>query len=425
MKQTLLTAAMLLCCLSVSAERVEIEGIWYDLSSGAKTATVTAGNDYSGSIIIPSTVTHEGVDYSVKTIGSWAFRDCSSLTSITIPESVATIWYYIFEGCDSLTSIVVAEGNTVYDSREGCNAIIETNSNTLLEGCSTTIIPESVTSIGATAFYERTTLTSISIPEGVTSIGNGAFQGCSNLASVIVSEQSKLTNIGNFAFCQCGSLASITIPEGVTRIGDAAFDFCWPKVINYSNLSANSIAKNAVLVIKGSELTTVGDFQFSASDGTHYLMNYIGKDTDIVLPDDYNGTNYDIGTFAFYGCSGLTSITIPEGVTSIGDWAFSRCSSLTSFTSEAVTPPAIEGSYTFDGVDKSISVYVPVSSVEAYQEAEGWKEFANIVGVETAIEHSEIKTQESEITYDLHGRRVENPTKGIYILNGRKVVIND
>lgn len=136
---------------------------------------------------------------SVTSIGESAFWDCSGLTSITIPNSVTSIGKYAFEWCSGLTTIIVEKGNKRYDSRENCNAIIETASNTLIAGCKNTItIPNSVTSIGESAFLGCYGLTSITIPNSVTSIGKDAFESCFALMSVKI--PNSLTEIGENAF---------------------------------------------------------------------------------------------------------------------------------------------------------------------------------------------------------------------------------
>ena len=167
------------------------------------------------SIVIPESITE---------IGYAAFFRCTSLKSITIPESVTKIGEAVFVGCSSLESIVVAEGNPVYDSREGCNAIIETKTNILRYGCKSTNIPESVTKIGGHAFAGCASLESVTIPEAVTEIGDFAFCDCRLLESITIPKSVK--KIGNSAFKGCKSLKSITIPESVTEIETLAFLGC-------------------------------------------------------------------------------------------------------------------------------------------------------------------------------------------------------
>jgi hypothetical protein len=143
--------------------------------------------------------------------------------SVIIPNSVTSIREGAFDCCTNLTSVRVEEGNSRYDSRNNCNAIIETESNTLVAGGKNTVIPNSVTSIGDDAFY-RKSLTSVTIPNSVKSIGNTAFYGCSGLTSVSIGNS--VTSIGSYAFSGCSNLTSITIPNSVTSIGGGAFQGC-------------------------------------------------------------------------------------------------------------------------------------------------------------------------------------------------------
>ena len=152
----------------------------------------------------------------------FAFSGCS-LSSITIPNSLTTIGYGAFK-CPSLNSIVVESGNATYDSRNNCNAIIETATNTLIAGCKNTIIPNSVTRIGGNAFYECSSLTSITIPNSVTSIGSSAFSNCSSLTSVTIGNS--VTSIGEEAFYRCSSLNEVTLGTGLKTIGEKAFADC-------------------------------------------------------------------------------------------------------------------------------------------------------------------------------------------------------
>lgn len=166
------------------------------------------------SLIIP-----DGVLY----IGSSAFDACTGLKSLLIPASVLEC-NQSFIGCSSLESIIVNSQNPIYDSRDGSNSIIQTETNTLLLGCMNTIIPESVTSIAKDAFFGCSGMKSIIIPESVTSVGIGAFSDCSGLQSIIIPD--KVLSIEPWTFSGCSSLSSVIIPENVTSIGYYAFDGC-------------------------------------------------------------------------------------------------------------------------------------------------------------------------------------------------------
>ncbi len=168
-------------------------------------------------------LTSINIPESVVSIGNGAFSDCDNLTSINIPESVVSIGNYAFSDCNNLAEIIVDSNNEYYDSRENCNAIIETETNTLIYGCKNTVIPSTVTSIGDRAFSFYS-LTSIAIPEGVTSIGDSAFSNCYSLTSINIPES--VVSIGDYAFNACENLTSINIPESVVSIGYGAFEFC-------------------------------------------------------------------------------------------------------------------------------------------------------------------------------------------------------
>ena len=164
------------------------------------------------------------ISEGVISIGKSAFSRCSSLIEITLPASLTSIKDDTFSDCYNLSSIRVAAGNKTYDSRNNCNAVIETESDTLVLGCQNTVIPSSVASIGTYAFYGCTGLTSIDIPSGVTSIGSCAFINCNNLAHVSI--PNSVTSIGESAFSRCYALTSVVIPASVTSIGDMAFSWC-------------------------------------------------------------------------------------------------------------------------------------------------------------------------------------------------------
>ena len=233
MKARLLTTlATPLLALTSWANGVKIDGIYYDLNNSTNTATVSRNPNtaYTGNITIPASVSYGGTIYSVTSIGYVAFSGCTGLTSITIPASVTSLGSQVFYDCTGLTSISipasvtsigteafstcsglasikVEAGNTAYDSRENCNAIIETASNALVTGCMNTTIPSSVTSIGSYAFRGCTGLASISIPASVTTIGGSAFYGCTGLTSITI--PASVTSIGWDALWGCSSLTDI------------------------------------------------------------------------------------------------------------------------------------------------------------------------------------------------------------------------
>ena len=202
------------------------------------------------------------------------------------------------------------------------------------------IIPESVTSIGKYAFVWCRSLTSIMLPDSITSIDDGVFEICSALTSIAIPDS--ITSIGQGAFFGCDGLTSITLGKGVTTIEDDAFADCYKlaEVINRSSLNITTgssdhgqVAYYAFEVHNGSSKVDNQDgYWFYTYNGTHYLLGYCGNETELVLPDTYNGENYQINQYAFYNRDTLKSVVIPDSVTGIGDRAFYDCYDLTSVT---------------------------------------------------------------------------------------------
>ena len=238
-------------------------------------------------VTIPSTLGGK----PVTSIGGSAFSGCSDLTSVTIPDSVTSIGDYAFYWCSGLTSVTIGNGVTSIGDYafSGCS------------GLTSVTIGNGVTSIGKCAFEVCSGLTSVTIPDSVTSIGGSAFSGCSGLTSVTIG--GGVTSIGDYAFYNCSGLTSVTIPDSVTSIGWCAFYNC-------SESLFDTTAIPGVKLVDGWAIGTTGSLS-----GNLDLTGVRG-----------------IGDGAFYGCSGLTSVTIPDGVTSIGYSAFSGCSGLMSIS---------------------------------------------------------------------------------------------
>ena len=316
-----------------------------------------------------SSLTSVTIPNSVTSIGSGAFYGCSGLTSVSIPNSVTSIDNNAFDYCPGLTSINVDASNPKYDSRDNCNAIIETATNKLITGCKNTVIPNSVTRINDIAFRGCTGLTSVTIPNSVTSIGLWAFLYCSGLTSVTINSNSivsknystssslkdifgtqvkeyiignEVLSIGSYAFSGCSSLTSVTINSNsiVSK--------------NYSTSSSlkDIFGTQVKEYIIGNEVLSIGSYAFSGCTGL----------TSTTIPNSVTS----IGDAAFYGCTSLTSVTIPNSVTSIGDNTFYGCSDLTSVT----IPNSVTsiGKFAFYGCTGLTSIEIPnsVTSIGSY-----------------------------------------------------------
>ena len=548
-----LTALLLFVGQSLSADSFVVDGIYYQfadyyydiwdeedeyLYEEGPFVEVTYNIDdyyYSGEVIIPSEVTYEGKTYKVIGIGNHAFWGCYEMTSLVIPKSLkyigddafncmeqltsvnipegvryigdqaffecrsltqvtisSTVKYIgrdAFLGCDELNSIVVNDGNKNYDSRDNCNALIETATNTLITGCKNTIIPTSVTTIGSHAFYGQYDLTDITLPEGLISIGEDAFEYCS-LTSLTI--PASLTDINPWSFFLCGQLKEIkvaagnpkydnrndcnaiietasnklilgcettVIPEDITTIGENAFAFSGfagttvPESVTSIEEWAFDGCKMKQFTIP-SGMTQISASTFYGSDLQSIEIpeniTYIGynafgacKLTEITIPETVPNIGTDIlfncdnlisavisnsistlnGTFR--SCENLKYLSLGSGVKCIEDDAFKKCYSLSEFHVNAPVPPTCKDNVLAPINKETCILYVPEASIDAYRQAEGWKEFKHIeVYSASGIEQMATEAPASSDTYDIYGRQVSEPQPGtLYLRGNRKVLV--
>ena len=316
-------------------------------------ADLQSGTSYSTSIFYPQRNNIKNFDgfkhfKGVTNIGTYVFYNCTSLTSITLPDSVISIGSRAFYGCSKLTSvtlpdILISIGDEAFSNCSALTYIILPNSltsigNSAFESCkylAHITIPEGVTSIGSNVFHICESLTSIVIPEGVTSIGKQAFSYCSKLTSITLPDS--LTNIGTNAFERCTSLTSITIPEGVTSMGNNAFSSCRSLMISvneanpyYSSIDGILFNKDqtSIIVYAKDKIQTT----YTIPEGVTSIGNNAFQGCSSLTSITFPNSLTSIGNNAFYSCTSLTSIIIPEGVTSIGNNAFRECKNITSIT---------------------------------------------------------------------------------------------
>ena len=447
MKRTLSFLTLAMCATMGAWAQVKIGNIYYNLDEETKTAEVTKPQSaydysvkYSGDIVIPASVTYEGKDYTVtslgksafaafyditsivlptslRNIGEYAFSSCIGLSALEIPEGVETIGKSalvipnsvdsigqsafshcnslesikfgsglrsvgraLFEECAKISTVEISKDNPYFDSREGCNAIIETSTNKLVAGCNATVVPSSVKSIALGAFM-YCTFTSFELPEGLEEIEKTAFYTCRNLKEITIPASVKSLS---YSFYHCSNLESLKvdrnnkvydsrencnavietatnqlimgcktsfIPEGVTSIGDAAFSGYW-------DLSSIELP---------SSLTSIGIEAFTSCGLT-----------SVTIPDGVT----TIGVAVFSGCRALKTISLPQSLTSIGLSEFSSWDALSSIYVYANQPPTATGQgHLATDVYNRCTLYVPKGSEEAYADAEGWKDFKDIVAI--------------------------------------------
>ena len=338
------------------------------LFNNAKSKIISFRNQNIESYIIPTCVT---------SIGDSAFSGCSSLSSIFIPDSVTSIGDSAFNDCSSLKFISISKGvicingnpfagwigkleclspNFIYEDNILYNKDKSKIISFRIQNIESYVIPDSVTSIGDSAFSGCSSLSNIVIPACVISIGNSAFSGCSSLSNIIIPDS--VTSIGERAFYNCSSLSNIVLPDSVTSIGNSAFYRCSslssifiPASVTSIGYSAFSGCSSLFNIVIPNSVTSIGNSTFS---GCSSMSN-------IIIPDSVTS----IDNLAFSGCSSLSNIVIPDSVTSIGNLAFSGCSSL----SNIVIPDSMTsiGYSAFSGCSSLSNIVIPnsVASIES------------------------------------------------------------
>ena len=366
MKKQLLLLVTMFLPMVANADAVEIDGIYYNLISKTKEATVTTSpNKYSGNVVIPESVFYEGENYSVTSIGGDAFNNCYYLRNVTIPNSVTSIIGNAFINCTGLTSIN---------------------------------IPHSVTTIGGYAFKDCTNLVSVTIPNSVTSINDGTFIRCTSLTSINI--PNSVTSIGASAFYFCSGLSTISIPNSVTTIGKCAFQGCTDLTLVTIPNSVTSIDASAFSGCKALQTVTIPNSVIS------------------------------ISRLAFSACTGLTSLTIGSGIRSIGSMAFQSCYELHDVYCYAEDVPSTASDAFNNSYIEYAILHIPANSVDAYKTTSPWSGFGSIIALSADDQTTSMKlVQGTELKdngyYDLNGRNLngEPIQKGVYIHKGQKIMV--
>ena len=395
MKKILLLISLTLISLSVFPDTIERDGIFYNLNIDTKEASVTAGtSQYKDDISIPNNINVNGQIFNVTSIEDAAFVGCEELKSVQIPSSITKIGYGIFSGCNALTTIVVSNDNMVYDSRNDCNAIIETESNTLIVGCNNTTIPYSVQSITIRSFENCSKMTNVNIPNSV--VGLGGFNGCDNLSEINI--PNTVSYLYGETFYGCKSLKTINLSQNLSSISYSCFaksglqSILIPNGVNSIEQWAFSMCQELVDVVIPNSVNSIGEWAFENCDALKTIK--IPKGLEVLQNN------------VFYFCDNLQTVYLPATLKSIGN-SFDGCWKISDVYCFAKEVPIVD-SYAFrlPDIDNNTTLHVPAESIVKYKNASVWNKFGNIV----ALTDVELKMYDDDSQIIVS----DNGIKGIY-----------
>lgn len=317
----------LVICQNASAYDYEYNGFYFNLNAVERTATVTykttSYNSYSGIIDIPDYFPGpKDIEYTVVAIGNNAFKGCTSVKKLVIPNTVTEIGDNAFEGCTGITTVTLPQmvtsigryafSNCTFLSSVRLPDFMTTISANMFENCkglTSVVIPRNVTTIEASAFSGCTGLVSVSLPSGISSIGNNAFYNCSNLSEIVLPND--LSSIGSAAFYGCSKLSTLSITSGVQSIGQSAFSNTGIKSLVYEEGCTTALRTYATSITEVKLASTIKNIPESAFYDCTLL-------TSVDIPKNVSV----IGNSAFYGCTSLSKLYLPSSVKTIGSNAF-------------------------------------------------------------------------------------------------------
>ena len=412
LKKLITLLALLLPAIAV-AEGVydfEVNGIYYKIVNNE--AYVTYQNvtyvyhdpdiytsDYTGDVVIPSSVTYNGQTYTVTGINSHAFEGCWTLTGVTIPNTVTTISFDAFKNCSGLTNIEIPSSvTTVYsDAFLGCTGLTRVDITDLVAWCNINYgsIGANPLALAHHLYLNGSEVTDLTIPDGVTTISQSAFYGCTSLRTVEI--PNFVTTIGRYAFFECTGLTRATIGNAVTTIDEAAFYGCSELISVSLGNSVETFGTNAFGGCTHLTQVRIPDSMTAISTGafrdcTGLTGVTIGKSVTTIGTGSFMGctalTSIDIpnsvteiGLRAFYNCANLSTVTIGNSIATIGKEAFINDPSIEIVTCKATTPPSWSDASMFTtNVYNHAPLHVPTDAERAYKTNQYWGQFLTIIG---------------------------------------------